>query len=308
MRRDIVGRFGRIAIFVVMAGLGGTARGDFMYANFSSPTGLNLVGSAVQAGSNIDLTANSGNQAGAIWRTDLQPVAGGWTAQWTFTITQRGGAQTLTTPPIEAGADGVVLVIQNVNATQLGGAGGSIGYGGITNSVAVEYDTFFNTNYTFGGSTVLTGNGDTNGNHVAVHSNGTAANSDASTARRGEAVMNVNVEDGAVHTGKVTYVTSPSPALQLFLDNTLLTTVPFNISTELNLTGGQAFVGLTSATGTAFERHTLQSFSFAAVPEAGVGVVLVGVGVGVMGRRRRDRSVHYYYEGDGPREAHRQFR
>jgi len=37
-------------------------------------------------------------------------------------------------------------------------------------------------------------------------------------------------------------LTSPSPALQLFLDNTLLTTVPFNISSELNLTGGQRWV------------------------------------------------------------------
>ena len=276
-----------VSVVMVVSVLAGTARGDFIYPNFSSTTGLNFAGTAVQAGSNIDLTSNAGNQAGAIWRTDRQAVAGGWTAQFTFVITQRGGGTTLTTPPLESGADGIVLVIQNVNATQLGTSGGSIGYGGIANSVAIEYDTFFNTTYNSPIGPVLTGNGDTNGNHVAVHSNGTAANSDNATARRGEAVMNVDVENGAVHTGRVTYVTSPAPALQLFLDGTLLTTVPFNIGTELNLDpGGLAFVGLTSGTGVAFERHTIQSLSFTAVPEPGVGMLVFAMGLVAMGRRR----------------------
>lgn len=268
-----------------------SARGDFLYADFSNTTGLNLVSSAAQSGSVINLSGlASSNLVGAIWRTDKQPVAAGFTAQFSFRAHSRGGANAFTTPVIEAGADGVVLVIQNSSATAVGAAGGGIGYEGIANSVAIEFDTFFNTDYFFLGNPVATGNGDSDGQHVAVHSNGAAANSAASSSRRGQLALAANLlEDGAVHTAKVVYKTSPTPSFDIYIDNlaTPVTNIPFNLATELTLDpGGTAFVGLTSATGTAFEIHELQSFSFASVPEPSLGLIPLLGALALLRRRR----------------------
>lgn len=266
-------------------------RADFVYADFASTAGLNLVSSAAQSGSVINLSGlASSNLVGAIWRTDKQAVAAGFTAQFSFRAHSRGGGNSFTTPVIEAGADGVVLVIQNSGATAIGAAGGGLGYEGIANSVAIEFDTFFNTNYSLFGSPIATGNGDSNGQHVAVHSNGAAVNSASSSSRRGELALAGNLlEDGAVHTAKVVYKTSPTPSFDIYIDNlaTPVTNIPFNLASELTLDpGGTAFVGLTSATGTAFEIHELQSFSFTSVPEPSLGLIpLLGL-VAILRRRR----------------------
>jgi Legume lectin domain len=59
--------------------------------------------------------------------------------------------------------DGFAFVIQTASSTALGSGFGGIGYAGIPNSLAIEFDTFQNT-------------WDPNANHVAVQSCGTGAN------------------------------------------------------------------------------------------------------------------------------------
>jgi len=65
-----------------------------------------------------------------------------------------------------APADGLAFVIQNSSTTALGSGNGGLGYSGIPNSVAVEFDTHLDT-----------ANADPSNNHVGVQSCGTAANS-----------------------------------------------------------------------------------------------------------------------------------
>ena len=60
-------------------------------------------------------------------------------------------------------ADGFAFVIQNSSATALGTGSGGLGYAGIPNSLAIEFDTYQNP-------------WDPNANHVAVQSCGTGAN------------------------------------------------------------------------------------------------------------------------------------
>ena len=43
------------------------------------------------------------------------------------------------------GADGVAFVLQGQSAAELGEGGAQMGYGGIPNSLAVEFDTWYNT-------------------------------------------------------------------------------------------------------------------------------------------------------------------
>ena len=63
-------------------------------------------------------------------------------------------------------ADGFAFVIQNSSATALGTGSGGLGYAGIPNSLAVEFDTFQDAS-----------NSDPNANHVAVQSCGASLNS-----------------------------------------------------------------------------------------------------------------------------------
>lgn len=106
-----------------------------------------------------------------IWFSVPQKVLGGFTAYFAFKIA-----------PTDTQADGVAFVIQNAQGggtdpatscaeqgsgpSALGPNGGCIGYGGIDNSVALEFDT--NNNW---------GWGDPNNNHIALQSCGLNANS-----------------------------------------------------------------------------------------------------------------------------------
>ena len=85
------------------------------------------------------------------------------------------------------GADGIVFVVQTVT-NNVGGKGGGIGYLGITNSVGVEFDTWWNNGkdndfYTYPTTDPLLPNGQTNangstgdGNHIGIDYNGFLTN------------------------------------------------------------------------------------------------------------------------------------
>ena len=54
---------------------------DFNFANFSSTTGINFVGSAAQSGTALRITPATFSQAGAAWFTTKQYVQGGFTQE-----------------------------------------------------------------------------------------------------------------------------------------------------------------------------------------------------------------------------------
>ena len=129
------------------------------YPSFAQADGLNLLGDAAIAGDVLRLNPALGGLGGA-WFGGLRQIAQGFTTDFEFRITG-------------AGADGFAFVVQNHDLDALGLAGGGIGYQGISNSLAVEFDTFGNPE-----------NDDPDSSHVAVHSLGTQANT-AAAARLG---------------------------------------------------------------------------------------------------------------------------
>src|SRR5581483_5622242 len=191
------------------------------------------------------LTDNKGSETSSAWYPYELPVATGFTTSFQFQITSTTSL-----------ADGFAFVIQaNPNGTSvLGttGAGGYIGYDGIPNSVAVEFDTFQNGNF-----------GDPASPHIGIQSKGTAANSaDHNTASLAGPVVGANFADGAVHTATITY---SAGTLSVFLDNspTPVVTAAVNLGTWLNLDGGtSAYVGFTAATGSAMENSDLLSWTW----------------------------------------------
>jgi Legume lectin domain len=122
-------------------------RADISYPSFTA-SGLTLNGSATVTGGVLRLTGGEPDQAGAAW-ADV-PVDPRSAFDTSFDVATSGPA---------VHADGFAFVVQADGSRALGGLGGSIGYGGMTHSVAVEFDTYRN-------------RGDLDGNHVAVVSRG----------------------------------------------------------------------------------------------------------------------------------------
>jgi hypothetical protein len=212
------------------------AAASFTYANFDSVSGLNMEGDAAQNGALLRLTRPSPSLAAAAWYDAKQQVASGFETTFTFQIVPSSGYH----------ADGLAFVIQNSSATALGIHGGAKGYGGIPNSLAVEFDTY-------------------NDHEIAVQSKGTEPNSEF----RDGTLANTGIQDLAdnlVHTAKLTYI---GGTLSVYLDdmaNPRLTTM-VDLSTLLVLDGGAAWVGLTAGTGEGVEEHNILSWSFSPIPE-----------------------------------------
>jgi glucose/arabinose dehydrogenase len=219
------------------------AAADFNYPDFWSTTGFALVGSAAQVGTRIRLTPALNDQVGGLWWSTKEHVANGFDTTFAFQLSAGGGA------------DGFALVIQNQSSSPLGASGCELGYNGIANSIAIEFDTYVNA--TCGSTSIV----DPHGIHVSVHSLGTAPNSVDESASLGSTIAVPSFTDGAVHVGRVKYA---GGTLSVFIDDLVLPVLNVTVvlPTFLNLDQGTAWVGFVASTGGAFEQHDLHSWVF----------------------------------------------
>src|ERR671915_94931 len=247
---------GRLYLFISLVGL------LILMMSFGGmhPTGaqnnlppLNLAGNAARLEDRLRLTADQEGQTGAAWLPAKQSVQGGFEGTFQWQISRTGQAD---------GADGFAFVIQNASGLALGEGGGGIGYSGIANSLAVEFDTLHNPPEEFGGEL-----GDPNDNHISVQSRGTLPNSANPTFSLGSTTTVPLLADGNVHRAKVAYVPG---TLTIFLDDLTkpVLTVPVDLGTTLSLDNGEAWIGFTAATGGRSQAHDILSFSFAGTEEA----------------------------------------
>jgi lysophospholipase L1-like esterase len=218
---------------------------------------LTLVGNAVRLEDRLRLTVDQEGQTGAAWLPAKQSVQGGFEGTFQWQISRTGQAE---------GADGFAFIIQNASGLALGDGGADIGYSGIANSLAIEFDTLQNPPEEFGGEL-----GDPNDNHISVQSRGTLPNTANPTFSLGSTTAIPLLTDGNVHTAKVVYVPG---TLTIFLDTLTkpVLTVPVDLGTTLSLDNGQAWVGFTAATGGRSQAHDILSFSFVGTEEVQPGV------------------------------------
>jgi predicted outer membrane repeat protein len=108
-----------------------TAAVNFSTGFSNAANSLSLTGSAAVTGNNLQLTANSSGQIGSAYYKSALNVSRFSTA---FTFNQNAGA-----------GDGFTFTIQNSGLNALGGGGGSLGYAGIGNSLAIKFDLYDNT-------------------------------------------------------------------------------------------------------------------------------------------------------------------
>jgi hypothetical protein len=221
------------------------------------------------SGTVLRITPNSTDTAGSAWFTTQQPVSGAFSTTFTFQLT---GGNTGDSP-----ADGIAFLIQNAatGAASLGPEGCGIGFGdsssgcapptgGITNSLAIEFNTFLNPGV------------DPSNNDVTIQNcSGTGANSvDPTCTVVGGVNSNlpVTMADGNVHSVTINYSGPSTKLLDVILDNTDLFPggVVFDLTT-ISLNSGNAWVGFTAATGGGDDNQDILSWTF--TPQAQTAVV-----------------------------------
>ncbi|HEX4882795.1 MAG TPA: PEP-CTERM sorting domain-containing protein [Casimicrobiaceae bacterium] len=239
MRRSVVH-----ALFVLLACAPAVTHAAVVinFPNFANCATLQVNANAACTSNVLRVTPATFSQAGSAFSQTAITLGPGNTFStfFSFRITNSGGSG----DGDGLGADGITFTVQPV-ANTAGGLGGGIGYAGIPNSVAIEFDTWNN------GLP-----GDPDGNHVGVDLNGSVSSVVA-------APVATRLNDGNVWYAWVDYDGS---VLQVRLSQAnarpaaALISHPVNLATVIGTP--QAFVGFTSGTGAAFADHDILSWTF----------------------------------------------
>ncbi len=264
-RRTKALALGILVAGVVVAG-GSGARGaetTVTFNDFSDLSTMQLNGNTATNGNPVTnaegakvLRLTMGlNQAGTAFLKDTIPLEqedgfkASFSTKFEFQITRPVGCF----DQDGQGADGITFIVQTVSNTA-GGFGGGIGYLGLQNSVAAEFDTW-NNGPSFG---------DPDGNHVAIDTNGAFDGTASAVAPR--------MNDGAIWDAWVDYngdtqdlelrvarrgtSSDPAPARPAAANATR------NVDLPTILGVPDAFVGFGSGTGCAGGDHDILNWVF----------------------------------------------
>lgn len=220
-------------------------RAQFNYRNVASIDDVTLNGDARKLNDRIRLVPAETFKRGSVWFNTKQRIVDGFSATFTFQISEPGSQR-----PWAPGADGLAFVLQNSSVYE-GAAGGGIGYAGIRNSLAVEFDTYDNN---------PDENPEPNGNHISVHSLGMEPNSADHRTSLGWTGDIPDLKAGASHTATIHYLPG---RLSIFLDDRTrpVLAIPIRLDTLLRLDEGTCWMGFTAATGGSWANFDLFSLS-----------------------------------------------
>lgn len=261
------------------------ARAELIYNGFASTDDLTLNGHSqtvtTSDGIVLRLAPAASFRSGSAFSTERVSTSR-FQSIFSFRISNNGGitsGQNTTN-----GADGIAFVVQN-NANNVGGAGGGIGYAGITPSIAVEFDTWHNPEHL-----------DPSRSHVAIDLNGSVGHNNLNGPFID--LFSPAIDEGQRWWSWVLYDTNSLDVYLLQSESTIEPLRPdlplLSYSLDLsNILGQQtAFAGFTAGTGSAWANHDILYWRYTTVPEPGsivmvlAGAPLIG-GVWHMRRRRR---------------------
>ena len=249
-----------------------------VFNGFSDTSGLTINGDAAaftaRGRTVMRVTPTRFFQSGSVFSTS--PItfgpSYGFSTRFTFNFNDtRGG-----------GADGLVFVIQP-KGNSVGGSGGGIGYGGIGNSLGVEFDNFNNIPIDSGSQ-----------NHIGIDLNGSLL-SVAQNSR-----LPFALDSGVDLTSWIDY-NGARQTIEVRLNNSnvrpLAALLSYRFDLAATIGSPNAFVGFTSGTGGGSANHDLVNWEFrdsfipigvSAVPEPATWMMVL-VGFGFVGSAIRTR-------------------
>lgn len=254
---DLTRRAPYIALLLLLAV---PLRAQLLFQSFTVQQGWALVGAADYRNGHVILSpAWTTAPAGAIWFDDRQRMDTSWTLTFRFQIDSIGGQRDRDSV---TGGDGIAFVIQNDYPRALGWSGGGIGYGGILNSLAVEFDTYANDEF---------GVDDPSSNHVSVQTRGRLSNSFRHAFSLGQTTNIPDMSGGRPISVTVRYDAARSLLSVAFDCAPPILTASVKLDTLLALTAGRAWIGFTAASQSAYQNHRLLSvcFAYGSGPECG---------------------------------------
>ncbi|GBG27080.1 Hypothetical Protein FCC1311_033032 [Hondaea fermentalgiana] len=240
----------------------------------------------------LRLTSSQPNETGAVWRDEGTNVLQGFSTKFNFQISDLSRACALvrdasfSSKRYEScsvhGGDGFAFVIHGDDGdrTALGQGGADLGFGGLQNALAIEFDVWYNAE-----------RGDAFEDHVTVLAAGPGETLLAREALHLSSPQPTALADGRIHSARIVYypflntdllpffqITTTGTAyvvdngegyrlgtLGIFIDgnNTHpLVAIPINLSAFLDLEENRAIVGFTSATGRSWASHDILSWTF----------------------------------------------
>ena len=210
------------------------------FNGFQSANNLAFNGSASIVNNQLQLTSTGRRQAGTAYFESAIPVDGSTSFQSEFAFEIGGGSGA-------AYADGMTFLIQNSSrgTGALGGAGGALGYSGIENSIAIEFDNYNN-------------GGDIGANTIAVVLNGDTRNAIA------EVTAPVDLNDGNRYYAWVDY-NGDSNNLAVYISRTSEKPVLAVLKTNIDLNqivGPSAYVGFSAGNFDFPNSHRIASWNF----------------------------------------------
>jgi len=216
-------------------------------------------GSATQLSCNCyRLTQAVNNQSGSVWNENMISLTDSF--DYTFDVYLGNN---------DFGADGIAFVLQPIS-TSIGSTGGGLGYDGIAPSLAVEIDTYQNTNL-----------GDPSYDHIAVMANGITDHSNPAGNLAGPVSAlpdDINIEDGQDHLLRVAW--DPlTLTLQIWFDGILRLEYQGNIVQDIFGGDPLVFWGFTGSTG---GLNNEQRFCLAIIPRVEVTVPWICAGDSVL--------------------------
>ncbi|MFL2632583.1 MAG: lectin-like domain-containing protein [Candidatus Marivariicella sp.] len=204
--------------------------GTIIVSPYNCITNLNtsdfiLVSDATISGNEVTLTPAQSGKKGMIWTKNKIDLDEDFSIEADLYLGNLNGN----------GADGMAFVLQRISNTQDGGDGTNIGLGNISESFAVEFDTY-------------RGTGDpTTNDHIAIIKDGDVRSSNAHSAYASYVDVG-NIEDGNNHRTIINWVAS-SKKFSVSFDGTVIFDLTIDIPDIFFNGDSEVYWGFTAATG-----------------------------------------------------------
>jgi hypothetical protein len=184
------------------------------------------------------ITEDKSGESGSLWYNYMVSLANDFQIEFDVYL----GDKDIT--GLNAGADGLTFALQG-ECSASGGTGSSMGYGGINNSIAVEFDNYQNS----------ADNNDPADDHIAIVSNGDVNHSSGNNLA-GPATIAAGFEDDAWHSVIISW-TQATNTFEVYFDGSLATSYTGDIVANIFNNDPIVFWGFTAGTGLYYNRHEI---------------------------------------------------